>query len=521
VIVASYDVIRNDIDYIVAEMDFNYCVLDEGHIIKNAKSKMTMAVKQIRANHRLILSGTPIQNNVLELWSLFDFLMPGFLGTERQFNDRFSKPILAMKGKYIGSGGGSSGKKINPAAAAKIQEAGTLALEALHRQVLPFLLRRVKEQVMDDLPPKIIQDYYCEMSDLQRMIYNDFVRNQAAALGIADLEASGEKKGGGAGHHIFQALQYMRKVCNHPALVMTDPQDPLYADVQQQCERQKMNLRDVRHSPKLLALKDLLQNCGIGVAGAESKPDDGAASSAEDAITTATVSQHRALIFCQLRPMVEFIEQDLFKNHMPDVSYLRLDGSTSPSDRHNIAQRFNSDPSIDVLLLTTNVGGLGLNLTGADTVIFVEHDWNPMKDLQAMDRAHRIGQKRVVNVYRLITKDTLEEKIMGLQRFKLNIANTVISEENSGGGFKSMRSEEILDLFGSSASTAAEASGRKRSRQAGDDEVEAGLKRAKVGGVAGLSQDIMEQLDLLTAQSAEQYESELDFNKFMERLHGK
>lgn len=114
-----------------------------------------------------------------------------------------------------------------------------------------------------------------------------------------------------------------------------------------------------------------------------------------------------------MKQMVDIIENDLFKQYMPSVTYMRLDGGTDPNKRHAIVQTFNSDPSIDCLLLTTHVGGLGLTLTGADTVIFVEHDWNPMKDLQAMDRAHRIGQKKVVNVYRLITKGTLEEKIMG------------------------------------------------------------------------------------------------------------
>lgn len=127
----------------------------------------------------------------------------------------------------------------------------------------------------------------------------------------------------------------------------------------------------------------------------------------------AGVPQHRALIFCQLKTMLDIVENDLLRKLMPDVTYMRLDGTTDVSKRHAICQTFNSDPSIDCLLLTTHVGGLGLNLTGADTVIFVEHDWNPMKDLQAMDRAHRLGQKKVVNVYRLIMRGTLEEKIMG------------------------------------------------------------------------------------------------------------
>ncbi|KAL1452448.1 hypothetical protein WDU94_006679 [Cyamophila willieti] len=130
---------------------------------------------------------------------------------------------------------------------------------------------------------------------------------------------------------------------------------------------------------------------------------------------------------------------------MPSVTYLRLDGSVPTTARHSIVAKFNSDPTIDVLLLTTQVGGLGLNLTGADTVIFVEHDWSPMKDLQAMDRAHRIGQKKVVNVYRLITKNTLEEKIMNLQKFKLLTANTVINSENRN--LETMATGKLLDLF--------------------------------------------------------------------------
>lgn len=140
-------------------------------------------------------------------------------------------------------------------------------------------------------------------------------------------------------------------------------------------------------------------DCGIGVQRTE---------------VTETTAPHRVLIFAQVKQMLDMIENDLFKKLMPTVSFMRLDGQmTDPIKRHELIQTFNQDPSIDVLLLTTHVGGLGLNLTGADTVIFMEHDWNPMKDLQAMDRAHRIGQKRVVNVYRLITKGTLEEKIMG------------------------------------------------------------------------------------------------------------
>ncbi|XP_016128822.1 TATA-binding protein-associated factor 172-like [Sinocyclocheilus grahami] len=239
-VVASYDVVRNDIDFF-RDIKFNYCILDEGHVIKNGKTKLSKAIKQLTANYRIILSGTPIQNNVLELWSLFDFLMPGFLGTERQFAARYGKPILASRDAKSSS------------------------------------------------------------------------REQEAASQT-------------------EALQLLT-LCTSTLLLL---------------------------------------DCGLGSAGAS------------DGGTEAVVAQHRVLIFCQLKSMLDIVEQDLLKAQLPTVTYLRLDGSVQAGLRHSIVSRFNNDPSIDVLLLTTHVGGLGLNLTGADTVVFVEHDWNPMRDLQAM-----------------------------------------------------------------------------------------------------------------------------------------
>uniref|UniRef100_W5L4U2 B-TFIID TATA-box binding protein associated factor 1 n=1 Tax=Astyanax mexicanus TaxID=7994 RepID=W5L4U2_ASTMX len=420
-VVASYDVVRNDIDFF-RNIKFNYCILDEGHVIKNGKTKLSKAIKQLAANYRVILSGTPIQNNVLELWSLFDFLMPGFLGTERQFAARYGKPILASRDAKSSS---------------REQEAGVLAMEALHRQVLPFLLRRMKEDVLQDLPPKIIQDYYCNLSPLQVQLYEDFAKSRAKVsvddvISTAVKEEEEEKPKLKATGHVFQALQYLRKLCNHPALVLT-PQHPEHKRISEQLSSQHSSLRDIQHAPKLSALKQLLLDCGLGSAGSS------------DGGTEAVVAQHRVLIFCQLKSMLDIVEQDLLKPQLPSVTYLRLDGSVPAGLRHSIVSRFNNDPSIDVLLLTTHVGGLGLNLTGADTVVFVEHDWNPMRDLQAMDRAHRIGQKRVVNVYRLITRGTLEEKIMGLQKFKMSIANTVISQDNSS--LQSMGTDQLLNLF--------------------------------------------------------------------------
>uniref|UniRef100_A0A8C5RMI8 B-TFIID TATA-box binding protein associated factor 1 n=1 Tax=Laticauda laticaudata TaxID=8630 RepID=A0A8C5RMI8_LATLA len=472
-IVASYDVVRNDIDFF-RNIKFNYCILDEGHIIKNGKTKLSKAIKQLAANYRIILSGTPIQNNVLELWSLFDFLMPGFLGTERQFAARYGKPILASRDARSSS---------------REQEAGVLAMEALHRQVLPFLLRRMKEDVLQDLPPKIIQDYYCILSPLQVQLYEDFAKSRAKCdvdetVSAASLTEETEKPKLKATGHVFQALQYLRKLCNHPALVLT-AHHPEHKRITEKLGAENSSLRDIQHAPKLSALKQLLLDCGLGNGGS---PESG---------TETIVAQHRILIFCQLKSMLDIVEHDLLKPHLPSVTYLRLDGSIPAGQRHSIVSRFNNDPSIDVLLLTTHVGGLGLNLTGADTVVFVEHDWNPMKDLQAMDRAHRIGQKRVVNVYRLITRGTLEEKIMGLQKFKMNIANTVISQENTS--LQSMGTDQLLDLFTLDK----------------DGKTEKSDGATSVSGKTTMK-SVLENLGELWDQ--EQYDSEYSLEKFMHSL---
>ncbi|KAH9948095.1 SNF2 chromatin remodeling protein [Amylocystis lapponica] len=469
VVITSYEVVRNDIANL-QKLHWHYCILDEGHIIKNAKTKLTKAVKCIRAVHRLILSGTPIQNNVLELWSLFDFLMPGFLGSESSFNERFSKPILSNR----------DGKS-------KTGEAAALALEALHKQVLPFLLRRLKEDVLHDLPPKIIQDYYCELSDLQKYLYDDFSKSSAhhTAEGAVRADEGGKN---GEQQHVFQSLQYLRKLCNHPALVLkSDKKAIADALASVGAKSDSGALSDIQHAPKLLALRQLLVDCGIG--SSPGVGSDSLKSELADAeAATGAFSQHRVLIFCQMKQMLDIIETDLFKQHMPAVTYMRLDGGT-----------FNADPSIDCLLLTTHVGGLGLTLTGADTVIFVEHDWNPMKDLQAMDRAHRIGQKKVVNVYRLITKGTLEEKIMGLQRFKLNIANSVVTQQNSG--LASMDTDLVLDLF------------RRTTEE--EDAAAAAKKKEKDASVLLGQKNVLRGLEDLPPE--EEYEG-LDLSSFMGSL---
>ncbi|KAH3902210.1 DNA-binding ATPase SCDLUD_002025 [Saccharomycodes ludwigii] len=477
IIVTSYDVVRNDINTL-GKFAYNYCVLDEGHIIKNSQSKLSRCVKELRANHRLILSGTPIQNNVVELWSLFDFLMPGFLGTEKMFNERFAKPIAASR---------------NSKTTSKEQEQGALALEALHKQVLPFMLRRLKEDVLSDLPPKIIQDYYCDLSDLQRQLYRDFTKKQKKTVEMdMDEQTNSESK-----QHIFQALQYMRKLCNHPSLILS-PTHPQFAQVQEYLHQTHVDLHDIVHAPKLMALRNLLLECGIGLHDVEKSGN----------IAGNIISQHRVLVFCQLKDMLDLIENDLFKKYMPSVTFMRLDGSVESRDRQKVVRKFNEDPSIDVLLLTTKVGGLGLNLTGADTVIFVEHDWNPMNDLQAMDRAHRLGQKKVVNVYRIITRGTLEEKIMGLQKFKMNIASTVVNQQNSG--LTSMDTHQLLDLFGTDNVKKSNEEVPNIEKNSNMDDVvnETGLS-GKAGAAVG---------GLVELWDSSQYEEEYNLDNFIKTL---
>ncbi|KAI3756166.1 hypothetical protein L1987_55982 [Smallanthus sonchifolius] len=488
VIVTSYDVIRKDIDHL-RQLFWNYCILDEGHIIKNAKSKITGAVKQLKAQHRLILSGTPIQNNVLELWSLFDFLMPGFLGTERQFQATYGKPLVAARDSKC---------------SAKDAEAGILAMEALHKQVMPFLLRRTKDEVLTDLPEKIIQDRYCDLSPVQLKLYEQFsgshVKDEISTMVQSNEAGSGEGEGKDASKtssHVFQALQFLLKLCSHPLLVLggkiQDSLPRLLPDVFATNSDVSSELHRLHHSPKLVALQEILEECGIGVEGPGS---DGSVS----------VGQHRVLIFAQHKALLDIIEKDLFHVHMKSVTYLRLDGSVEAEKRFDIVKSFNSDPTIDVLLLTTHVGGLGLNLTSADTLVFMEHDWNPMRDLQAMDRAHRLGQRKVVNVHRLIMRGTLEERVMSLQKFKVSVANAVINAENAS--LKTMNTDQLLDLF-TPADTKKGASTSKSSENID------GLQKVPGGG-KGLKA-VLGGLEELWDQS--QYTEEYNLSQFLAKLN--
>ena len=249
------------------------------------------------------------------------------------------------------------------------------------------------------------------MSSEQQRIYQDYT------LALGDIGGAGERKG------LFGALQFLSKLCIHPMLVDKGS-----------CDISRLTLED---SPKLVALRDiLLGDCQVGTP-----------------LEALDKDPHRVLIFAQHKGTLDIIQSVLLTPHLPLVPILRIDGGTEAMERFQIATNFNSDPTIRILLLTTTVGGLGLNLTGADTVIFFEHDWNPMKDLQAMDRVHRLGQKRTVNVYRLIMEDTIEEKILSSQKFKLHVANSVINQQNVAiSSMAGADGEEfdVAELFGRS-----------------------------------------------------------------------
>lgn len=249
----------------------------------------------------------------------------------------------------------------------------------------------------------------------------------------------------------LESLQYLRYLTSHPLLVLdwdnasqrTMVQKVLNRDFENR-EAWEEEFSRMVHAPKLQMMNELLCQCGIGLS--------------QSPLTEDASGSHRMLIFAQSKKLLSLVEKHLLRPM--EISYLRLDGSIPPSERSSIVQQFNSDPTISVLLLTTKVGGLGLNLASADVVTFLEHDWNPMNDIQAMDRAHRLGQKRTVNVYRILTRGlscllflslnllssgTIEEKIMSLQRFKVRVANSLINEDSMS--LDSMDTGHLLDLF--------------------------------------------------------------------------
>ena len=263
---------------------------------------------------------------------------------------------------------------------------------------------------------------------------------------------------------VLKSLLYLRLLCTHPWLVR--------AKKESKGMQAQDNIYSLEVSGKLVALRELLRDAGMNVQNLTAadndssllycdreeeqgsdiddhekvlEPDNYGSSNSELRQHLLNSYESRCLIFCQFTHSLDVVEELLIKRHMPSVKYLRLDGKVPVSKRSAVVDTFNQDNSFKLMLLTTKIGGLGLNLTGADTVIFLEHDWNPHSDLQAMDRAHRIGQKRTVHVYQLVTKNSIEEKTMLLQERKLAMSKAIVNTENSS--MYSMGTERLLDIF--------------------------------------------------------------------------
>ena len=364
VVITSYALIRRDIDKL-KDINFRYIILDESQNIKNAMSQTAQAVKKLQSQHKLALSGTPIENKLEELWSVFDFLMPGFLLSAAEFNSRYVNPIMERQDKTVE--------------------------KRLKLQIFPFILRRMKRDVAQDLPDKVENIAYCELTDEQKDFYLQVLDSTKEEL-FKSIEQNGLEK---SRLSIFSALLRLRQICCHPRLY------------------DKENVKHVMSSGKFEKLKVLL----------------------EEIISEG----HRVLLFSQFVNMLDLIKDWLERE---GIDYEYLTGKTK--DRQAAVERFNNS-NIPIFLISLKAGGTGLNLTGADYVIHYDPWWNPAVEDQATDRAYRIGQTKKVFVYRLITKNTVEEKIQKLKTVKRDLVDSVISVDRNI--VKSLTMDDIRDIF--------------------------------------------------------------------------
>jgi SNF2 family DNA or RNA helicase len=346
-IVTTYGILRRDIVRL-KDVPFDYAILDESQAIKNANSQAAKASRLLRADHRLAMTGTPVENHLGELWSLFEFLNPGMLGRSGAF-DSLAKQVR---------GGDDT------------------AVSTLARGLRPFLLRRTKGQVLTELPAKTEQTLFCEMEPKQRKLYDELREYYRASLSQRVSEI-GLKR---AKIHVLEALLRLRQAACHPGLI--DQQ------------------RAGEPSAKLEALLDQIAEV----------VDEG----------------HKALVFSQFTSLLAIVRQRLDKS---GIVYEYLDGQTRQRDVR--VKRFQEDAKCPLFLISLKAGGHGLNLTAADYVYILDPWWNPAVEAQAIDRTHRIGQTRRVFAYRLICRDTVEEKILELQREKRELADAIVSADNS------------------------------------------------------------------------------------------
>ncbi|KAH9640105.1 hypothetical protein HF086_016036 [Spodoptera exigua] len=356
---------------------WHYIILDEGHKIRNPDTQVSKLVKKFQTPHKILITGSPMQNSLQELWSLFDFMRPGLLGTYTVFMDHFATPIT--QGGY--------------ANATEYQEATALEIaKALKTIITPYMLRRTKAEVQSHikLPEKNEQVLFCALTQEQKDLYMGYLTG-STVRSILDKD---NKYGDPLRARILVALCTLRKICNHPDLY-------LYEAHEECDEIDQERFGNYKRSGKMTVVNSLLkiwQKQG-----------------------------HRALIFSQSRGMLCLLEQYL---QVQQFKYLRMDGSVNVGQRQNMIKTFNENPEYLVFLATTRVGGLGVNLTGADRVIIYDPDWNPATDDQAKERAWRIGQNRNVTVYRLLSAGTIEEKIYQRQIFKHFLSNKILIDPN-------------------------------------------------------------------------------------------
>ncbi|KTW30795.1 hypothetical protein T552_00507 [Pneumocystis carinii B80] len=378
VLIITYSGLRIYKEYLLPNK-WAYCVLDEGHKIRNPNSTISIICKQIKTPHRIILSGTPIQNNLDELWSLFDFIFPGRLGTLPIFQNHFAIPINI--------GGYANASNI------QVQTAYKCAC-VLRDLVSPYLLRRMKVDVASDLPNKSEQVLFCKLTKFQKEAYQSFLNSKEM-----DSILNGKK-------NVLYGIDILRKICNHPDLV----------DRISLLKINNIEYGDPKKSGKMQVIGEILK---------------------------LWKSQgHRTLLFTQTRQMLDILEK--FIEKMDQFNYRRMDGGTSISSRQYLVDNFNNSDDIHVFLLTTRVGGLGINLIGANRVIIFDPDWNPSTDVQARERAWRVGQKKEVIIYRLMTSGTIEEKIYHRQIFKQFLTNKILKDPKQKRFFKI---SDLYDLF--------------------------------------------------------------------------
>ncbi|MEM9863850.1 MAG: DEAD/DEAH box helicase, partial [Myxococcota bacterium] len=365
VMFTSYALIRRDEEFLKG-LDLRYIVLDEAQHIKNPASHTAKAAKGLNSERRLALTGTPIENRLSELWSIFDFASPGLLGDLKSFEEKVARPI----------------DRGHEETAARLR--GTIQ---------PFVLRRLKTDVADDLPPKIEQERIVTMSDEQAALYQQTLKEVRKSV-LSEVEKKGVSK---SQIQILAALTRLRQVA---------------------CDPRLMKLKNTDYTPQ----------------------DSGKLEALRELIGSAAEGGHRVLVFSQFVTMLGLIRDALEED---GHKYEYLDGSTK--DRIERVDRFNEDESITVFLISLKAGGTGLNLTGADTVVHFDPWWNPAVEDQATDRAHRIGQKKNVNVYRLIAEGSVEEKILELSAKKRALMENVLSTE--GSPLKGLTKKDVDSLF--------------------------------------------------------------------------